>query len=189
MYFRYKFYLLKLLPVWVIALFIVGCSSGKKEIEYSTGEWEVDTLGYHRVVIENRFDADAVFVEVPWRRRDSEPWNKAIILISEELDQVVTNVFCVSSNNEKGQFVFQPVTGAGKYFLYYLPGRMKGRSNYPTVNYPSAVQTADNAWIELHNLRDRESFNSLPEAKVTTIQSRNELIHSIQWRLLLPQKR
>ena len=174
MYSRHKLCLSKLLPVWVIMLLIVGCTSGKKEIEYNTGKWKVDTLGYHRVVIENRFDADAVFVEVPWRRRDREPWNKAVILISKDLDQVVTNVFCVSSNNEKGQFVFQPVNGAGKYFLYYLPGRMEGRSNYPTVRYPSPVQTADNAWIELHNLRDQESVNSLPEAKVSAVQSRNE---------------
>lgn len=174
MYSRHKLCLLKLLPVWAIVLFIVGCTSGKEEIEYTTGEWEADTLGYHRVVIENRIDADAVFVEVPWRRRDREPWNKAVIIISEDLDQVVTNVFSVSSDNEKGRFVFQPVSGAGKYFLYYLPGRMKGRSNYPTVNYLSPVQTADNAWIELHDLRDPESLASLPEARVSAIQSRND---------------
>ena len=65
MYSSHKFYFIYLLPVWAIVFLIAGCVSDRKEIEYNNGEWKVDTLGYHRVVIENRVDADAVFVEVP----------------------------------------------------------------------------------------------------------------------------
>ncbi|MDZ7739767.1 MAG: DUF6067 family protein [Bacteroidales bacterium] len=87
---------------------------------------------------------------------------------------MIDNKICLSSDNEKGRFVFQPVNGPGEYFMYYLPGRMEGRSNYPTVNYPAPEQTADNAWIEIHSLDDSVSVASLPKAKVTEIQSRNE---------------
>lgn len=173
MYSRYNIYSKKLLTVCAIALLIAGCTSKKKEIEFTTGEWKEDSLGYHRVVIENKADADAVFVEVPWRRRDKKPWNKKVILTCDKTEKIVDNIFCLSSDNERGRFVFQPVNGAGKYFLYYLPGKMEGRSNYPTVNYPPPVQTADNAWIELHNLRDSLSVASLPGAHVSAIQSRD----------------
>ncbi|HEN21302.1 MAG TPA: hypothetical protein ENN86_04755, partial [Desulfobacteraceae bacterium] len=171
---RRKPYLLKLLPVWIIALIFAACTSGKKEICFTTREWNEDSLGYHRVVIENNTDADAVYVEVPWRRRDREPWNKAVVLTSGEPEELIDNIFCLSSDNEKGRFVFQAVNGPAKYFLYYLPGKMRGRSNYPGVTYLSPVQTADNSWIELHNLKDPESLASLPQARVSAIQSRNE---------------
>ena len=173
MYSRYNSYSIRLLTVCAIVLLIAGCTSKKKEIEFTTGEWKEDSLGYHRVVIENKVDADAIFVEVPWRRRDKEPWNKKVILTCDETEKRVDNIFCLSSDNERGRFVFQPVNGAGKYFLYYLPGKMEGRSNYPTVNYPPPPQTADNAWIELHNLRDSLSVASLPGAYVSAIQSRD----------------
>ncbi|MEA1886721.1 MAG: DUF6067 family protein [Bacteroidota bacterium] len=173
MYSRYKNYFIAFLAAGALALFIDACTSDKKEIAYTTGEWNEDSLGYHRVVIENRIDADAVFVEVPWRRRDKEPWNKGVILTSDEPEEVIDNILCLSSDNEKGRFVFQPSYGPGKYYLYYLPGKMEGRSNYPTVNYPPPVQTADNAWIELHNLNDSSAVAALPVAKVSAIQSRN----------------
>ncbi|HCC69809.1 MAG TPA: hypothetical protein DEQ09_01445, partial [Bacteroidales bacterium] len=173
MYLSHKKHLILSLILCVLVFIFPGCKNENQKIEYNTGNWNEDSLGYHRVVIENRIDADAVFVKVPWRRRDSEPWKKAIILTAAEPDTIINNIYCISSNNEEGHFVFQPVNGAGKYFLYYLPGKMKGRSNYPTVNYPIAVQTADNAWIELHNLKDSASVASLPEALVSSLQSRD----------------
>ncbi|MDT8400992.1 MAG: DUF6067 family protein [Bacteroidales bacterium] len=155
------------------ALVIAGCGSQKEEIEYTTGVWDEDSLGYHRVLIENKTQAEAVYVEVPWRRRDKEPWNKAAILTSGNPEQLIKNIICLSSDNEKGRFIFQPFKGQGEYYLYYLPAKMKGRSNYPTVTYPTPEQTADNAWIELHNLNDSAHVISLPRAQVTAIQSRD----------------
>lgn len=173
MYSRYKFYFIKLLPVYAIVLLVAGCATSNGDIEYTTGEWEEDSLGYHRVVIENRVDADAVYVEIPWRRRDKEPWEKAVILISDKPETLVNNIHCLSSDKERGCFVFQPVNGSGRYYLYYLPGKMEGRSNYPTVNYPPPTRTADNAWIDLHNLDDSLAVSSLPKAYATAIQSRD----------------
>ncbi len=167
---RYKESLTVLITIFLLA----ACNKQDGVIKYTTGEWDEDTLGYHRIVIECYTDADAVFVEVPWRRRDREPWNKAVIITAGEGQDVITNKKCLSSDNEKGRFVFQPVNGAGKYFMYHLPGKMEGRSNYPTVNYPAPEQTADNAWLEIHRLNDSASVASLPAARVTAIQSRNE---------------
>ncbi len=165
---------MRFLPSFAFFLLLAGCGSQKDNIEYSTAEWDEDSLGYHRIVIQNKTDADAVFVEIPWRRRDKEPWKKAVILTGNKPEKVIDNIICLSSDNEKGRFVFQPVYGQGDYFLYYLTGTMEGRSNYPTVNYPPPVQTADNSWIELHDLNDSVSVTSLPMAQVSAIQARNE---------------
>ena len=156
------------------ALLTAGCGSQEDKIEYSTGVWNEDSLGYHRIVIQNNISADAVYVEIPWRRRDKDPESKAVILTGSEPEKKIDNIIRISSDNEKGSFVFQPVNGAGEYYLYYLPGQMEGPDNYPRVNYPPPEQTADNAWIELHNLNDSSSVSLLPRAQVKAIQARNE---------------
>lgn len=155
-------------------LLLAACGSPNEEIEYSTGEWDADSLGYHRIVIRNKTDANAVFVEIPWRRRDKDPWEKAVILTGGNPEKVINNKICLSADKEKGCFVFEPVYGPGDYFLYYLPAKMEGRSNYPVVKYPEPEQTADNAWLELHKLNDTVSPESLPKASVKAIQARNE---------------
>ena len=157
------------IPVYLFT----GCGVKDKNIEYTTGEWNQDSLGYHRLVINSKTSADAVFVEIPWRRRDMDPQDKGVMLTTDKQETIINNIVCLSSDNEKGRFVFQPLNGPGRYYLYYLPGKMKGRSNYPTVEYPAPVQTADNAWIDLHNLNDPEAIASLPVAHVTEIQSRD----------------
>lgn len=171
---RFIHYLLNILvPVLVLAFIIPSCSGDQERIEYSTGKWDEDSLGYHRAVIRTNVEAGAVYVEVPWRRRDKHPEKKGIILTTDKPAQRINNVICLSSGNEKGSFVFEPVNGPGNYFLYYLPGQMKGRSNYPVVNYPPPRRTADNAWITMHKLNDSASVKSLPRANVISFQSRN----------------
>ncbi len=165
---------LRISVILVLSFSFAGCNVKNNKTEYGTGIWDEDSLGYHRIVIHNNKSADAVFVDIPWRRRDNKPWEKAVILTSGNPEKVIKNIYCIHSDNEKGQFVFQPVEGKADYFLYYLPSEIKGRSNYPTVVYPPPVQTADNAWIDLHNLRDDSSVYRLPRVRVKAIQSRDE---------------
>ncbi|MDZ7739766.1 MAG: DUF6067 family protein [Bacteroidales bacterium] len=68
------------LGLLITVLLFAACNNQDAVIKYTTGEWNADSLGYHRIVIRCNTDADAVFVEVPWRRRDREPWNKAVII-------------------------------------------------------------------------------------------------------------
>lgn len=155
-------------------LLFTGCSEQDSGIRYTTGEWDEDSLGYHRAVIECSTDTGAVFIEVPWRRRDREPWNKAVIMSAGENTEVINNIICLSSDNEKGHFVFQPVKGAGDYFMYYLPGRMESNNSNLHAYYPPPEQTADKAWIKTHGLDDSASIAALPRAKVKEIQSWNK---------------
>jgi hypothetical protein len=146
-----------------------------QEVPYGTGSWDAELYGNHRVVIQVNEKADAVWVHVPWRRRDKAPENKAAILIDAQTEKQVLNICSINIDREFGDFVFQPSNGQGKYFLYYLPNKMEGRSNYPTVTYPEPVQTADQQWLQSHELK-QDVLSALnpsdfPHADVVEIQA------------------
>lgn len=161
---------LSVLIVMIIIL-ATGCNKEKKELVYTYGEWYTDTLGYHRVEMQVNSESDVVLADIPWRRRDKEPEKKKVIITDAETGEEILNIYPVSVNNENGVFVFQPDKGNGKYYLYYLPGRSEGRSNYPKINYPGADYNADNAWISLHKLDAEKTIDKLPHAKIISIQS------------------
>ncbi len=115
-------------------------------IPYTTGAWDSDTLGNHRAVVEVAAPADAVRVVVPWRRRDTDPEKKNLIVVDAQSNVRVANLLRVSITREAGDLVFQPTSGKGRYFVYYLPYLGSGRSNYPKVVYPAPEQTAAANW-------------------------------------------
>ena len=142
---------------------------------YTTGSWDADKLGNHRVVLEVSVAADAVRAHIPWRRRDTSPEKKNLILIDGMTGTKIVNVVRVSITREAGDIVFQPLSGRARYFLYYLPNVGSGRSNYPTVTYPEPEQTAQADWLAKHGLSEREDLSSrvaaLPAARVVEFQS------------------
>ena len=149
------------------------------EIPYTTGIWDPETLGNHRVVVRVGVAADAVRVHVPWRRRDLNPADKALRIHGARTGQRVGNVARIHVSREAGDLVFQPVDGPGDYYIYYLPNSGAGRANYPKVVYPPARQTADPAWlIALGITGDPPAparVSTLPEAAVVEFQAVDEL--------------
>ncbi|MBX7127051.1 MAG: hypothetical protein K1X47_15250 [Cyclobacteriaceae bacterium] len=107
--------------------------------------WNPDTLGNHRAVLRVPTPGKAAHVRIPWRRRDLHPESKNI-LITDAAGNRVRNVHRIQINREEGELRFEPTLGAGVYYLYYLPQRSKGRSNYPTITYPPFQETAAPAW-------------------------------------------
>jgi hypothetical protein len=155
----------------IVAPFVFG----NQEVRYGTGSWDEDLYGNHRIVIRVNDNANAVWVHIPWRRRDKNPEKKAAILVDDQTKRQVLNLFRVDIQREFGDFIFQPASGPGKYFLYYLPNRMEGRSNYPKVTYPEPVQSADTEWLRTFGLIEdnlsRLDPRDFPEADVEEIQS------------------
>jgi len=146
-----------------------------QEVPYGIGSWDEDLYGNHRIVIQVNEKADAVWVHVPWRRRDVNPEKKAAILIDAQTEKQVLNLCRININREFGDFVFQPISSQGKYYLYYLPFQMEGRSNYPKVTYPEPEQTADLGWLQSHGLT-QDGLSSInpgdfPQAGVLEIQA------------------
>jgi hypothetical protein len=149
-----------------------------QEVPYGVGDWDEGLYGNHRVVIRlspEAVEKDAVWIHIPWRRRDLHPEQKSVILIDAQTGQQIMNLCRVEINRESGDFVFQPKSVPGDYFLYYLPNRMIGRSNYPKVIYPEPEQTADPDWLEKHRLMPDSSpsvrAEDFPRAEVIEIQA------------------
>lgn len=137
------------------------------EVPYETGEWDNTKRGNHRAVIEVLKKAEAIRVHVPWRRRDAEPGKKTIIMVDGESNKAIDNVHAITVNREYGDILFQPVSGPGTYYIYYMPHRMTGRKNYPTVKYLQPKATADKAWLN----KWKDKTKKLPEATVKAFQS------------------
>ncbi len=150
--------------------------------------WD-ETLGNHRALVRVEAKADAVWVRLPWRRRDLEPEKKAVIVVDAATGQRVGNVLAVAINREFGDILFQPATAPGDYFVYYLPHRYEGWKNSPTAVYEKPIPPADAAWAaevsvfaESENgrqpARGREigvsKLTDLPQARVVRFEAINE---------------
>src|SRR5664279_3150850 len=111
--------LFKSIGVFILVFFLQGrVNLFAQEISYGTGNWDRKELGNHRAVIKVMQDSDAVWIHVPWRREDN-PEKKAIIIIDASTGKRVENFYRVTANREYGDFIFQPSTGKGNYYLYY----------------------------------------------------------------------
>ena len=60
----------------------------------------------------------------------------------------VLNVVEGAVTRESGEFFFEPVSGEGNYYIYYLPYHNEGRSNYPKGVYWRRDTTADAKWMQ-----------------------------------------
>ncbi|MGB2763404.1 MAG: glycoside hydrolase domain-containing protein, partial [Candidatus Aminicenantaceae bacterium] len=148
-----------------------------KEIPYGTGSWQSDSFGNHRAVIRVSEKADAVWIHIPWRRRDHNPEKKNIIIIEAKTGAHVKNISRIKINREFGDLVFQPLSVPGEYYVYYMPYIMSGR-NYPKVNYQEHASTADSAWLQRNGLTSGRlallKKDNFPQAQVVEIQSIDE---------------
>ncbi len=150
----------------IVACFITSTSLAQ-EIQYGTGKWEREGLGNHRAVIEVDSNADAVFVRVPWRRRDVSPEQKNLILIDAATGKIVDNLFRKVVGMEFGEVVFQPVTGKGIYYLYYLPSKNTGNWWLPQAFYSPSKEILEPTWLA----KNVTGNVKLPEAKVLRFES------------------
>ncbi|MFC1731593.1 glycoside hydrolase domain-containing protein [candidate division KSB1 bacterium] len=144
---------------------------------YGVGSWDENEYGNHRVLIHVTDKSDAVWVHIPWRRRDLNPEQKNIIVVDGATGSRITNICRVEINREFGDLVFQPQTVPEDYFIYYMPFVSSGRS-YPRVTYPKPENTAQDAWLRDHSLtpdglKDGK-WQTLPAAEVLEIQSIDE---------------
>lgn len=153
-----------------LVLIAISLSAFSQVLPYSVGSWNPDSLGNHRVVVNFDGEANAASCIIPWRRKDINPEQKELILISALTGKRITNLIRVNITREAGEFIFEPVDGKGDYYFYYLPYITSGSSNYPTVKYRKPEDLADKSW-------KTQSLNSqnLPKATPLEIQSISQL--------------
>lgn len=119
-----------------------------QNVKYVSGHntWNPDSLGNHRAVVTVPFAEPAVKAIIEWRRRD-DPADKAIIVVDAKSNKRVLNVKTGNISRESGTVYFEPTSGAGKYYIYYMPYKVKDRSNYPNAVYSKMQNTASAAWL------------------------------------------
>ena len=144
---------------------------------YGVGDWP-EKFGNHRARIQVGEKADAVWVHIPWRRRDADPQDKEIIVIDATTNKRVENVLRVRIDRESGDLLFQPATAPGEYHVYYMPFRTHGCCWWPTTVYPAPTDTADAEWTKrsqppADRIRAGETAG-IPAAKVLEFQAINE---------------
>ncbi|MCC6928998.1 MAG: hypothetical protein IT359_08430 [Gemmatimonadaceae bacterium] len=121
-------------------------------LRYGTGNWEPDSLGNHRAVVHVESGGEAVYVRIPWRRRDATPDKVAIVVIDARTQLRVHNVARMEINREYGDLVFQAPTVPGDYHFYYLPYTGTFKSNYPKITYRTPDDRPDQAWLQRNGL-------------------------------------
>ena len=120
-----------------------------QQLRYTSvnNSWNADSLGNHRAVVHVGVAARAAHVVIPWRRHDSNPAGKRIIVQDAATGRLVPNIKSGRLDAEAGELWFEPISGAGDYYVYYMPYRNEGRSNYPKGVYLSPLATADAGWL------------------------------------------
>jgi len=148
------------------------------EIRRTTGSWPVEGLGNSRAAVKVADKADAVWVHLPWRRRDVQPEKKDVIVVDAATNRPVANVIRVRIDRESGDLLFQPPTVPGEYFVYYMPFKTEGSWYFPTTRYLPPTDRADAAWVSAcQTLVARVKAgrtDQLPAAEVVDFQSIND---------------
>jgi hypothetical protein len=148
--------------------------------EYGIGKWSAKRtgLGHHRAKVKVENNTDAVAVMIPWRRRDQRLQDKAI-LVYDSKNQCIKNALPVEVTQDKCRLIFQPKSGKGEYFIYYMPYVRKGIFASETYTLPK--KTASKEWLVKHSLEKPQNyeniFSKLPQAKLIAIES-NDKFHS-----------
>ncbi|MRX67300.1 hypothetical protein GJU42_04925 [Flavobacterium resistens] len=151
-----------------MACFFVFSISLTAQIKYSDGNdsWNPNQLGNHRAVVTFSGSGNVAKTTIEWRRRDTNPELKKII-VQDASGKEIQNIKTENINRENGTIFFEPISGKGTYYVYYMPYVDEGTANYPKGIYQKPENKADAQWLSniKANLKDNTS--------VTEIQSVN----------------
>jgi len=139
-------------------------------VAYGVSSWKAEGVGNQRAVLDVAERAEAVWAHLPWRRRDAEPERKAV-LVHDAAGKRVTNAVALEVNREFGELVFEPVSGPGTYYAYYLPHATSGLTYSPTVQYAPPEATADRGWLERNGLAEGGKWRQLPQARLVCFEA------------------
>jgi len=140
-------------------------------VPYGIGEWDHLEHGNHRAVVQVRECAPAVCAYLPWRRRDRHPESKHVRVVAAATGEVVANSVVVVCNREYGEVVFEPTSGPGAYYLYYLvpvpdpAAHAWPRWAFPITRYLPPRLTASPAWLAANGLAP-EQVLPLPQTEI-----------------------
>lgn len=128
-------------------------------------------LGSHRIVVEAPEGAATVRAHLEWRRRDSMPEKKAVIVRDAATGATITNSAMSRCDGEVGDVIFETVKGHSRYEVYFLPVKVTGGA-FPVGTYTAPQDSADPSWKKSAGILS-EVWHTLPEAKVVAWEALN----------------
>jgi hypothetical protein len=158
---------------WLAAILLICQASFAQEIKYRVkhNEWDIDSLGTHRVVLSlKNSNAKVAEAIIGWRRNDLNPENKAVFIVDSTTNQRILNASVTALSRESCTLYFEPATGHDTYFVYYLPYQINRKSNYPNAKYLASQQTASDDWLKLV-----KGSKNIATADVVCIEEINQL--------------
>ncbi|MCC6442851.1 MAG: hypothetical protein IT210_05265 [Armatimonadetes bacterium] len=138
-------------------------------VPYGIDQWP-EAYGNHRARIRVAAQADAIYVRLPWRRRDTEPEKKNIVVVDAATGHEIKNLVRLSVAPERGELVFQPQTAPGEYYVYYMPYALSGWTYMPSLSYGAVQSSADPEWVGRQDLSPGR-VAELPSAQVLEFQA------------------
>jgi len=155
------------------ALCAMSLSAQSQELKFTNAStpWAYDSLGNHRILVHVNAKSDVAKVVIPWRRRDFHPENKMVFVVDGKTNQRIYNVVQEDFSREKGTVYFEPVSGAGDYYIYYMPYRQKGSPYYPTAEYYAPTNTAKTSWLKKAKKEKATISNALALQSVNAFNS------------------
>jgi hypothetical protein len=139
-----------LISAIICCLSLVGKISSAQQIAYTDGKngWNPDSLGNHRAVVQFNGNGKIAKAVIAWRRRDFHPDTKRIIVQDAKTGKKVLNIKAADINRESGTILFEPVSGMGTYYVYYMPYVYEGpKTYYPKGVYQKPENTATEDWL------------------------------------------
>ena len=145
--------------------------------------WAADSLGNHREMLQFNGTGNVAKATIEWRRRDEQPEQKRIIVVDAKTQQRILNVAVEDINREEGTIYFEPTSGTGDYYVYYMPYKNEGRSNYPKGVYLKPDTTASTAWLNAVHAN-----TNIPAAAVKAFESINAFNSFYPMEIIATQK-
>ena len=134
--------------------------------------WPADGLGNHRAVVRVNESVKVARAVLQWRRTDPQPEIKRIIVKDAATGKDAAHVVARNVTAERGEVLFNPTSGPGMYFIYYMPcrerrGSSEGRAQPLWNDYYPPDYSEGEKW-----LASFDAFRPPVEAEVLRFESR-----------------
>ena len=146
-----------------------GCSDDPDVFTVSDAPWP-ESFGNHRAVVQVIGKAEAVRLDLPWRRHDPDPQDRMLVMVSAASGDTVPNIHRIRVDRERCEILAGPVR-EGTYHLYYLPYEVQEGWGFYAGDYFPPEAPADADWQE------RLSQDSIPLARLQRFESRTPMDH------------
>ncbi|GAB3664564.1 DUF6067 family protein [Echinicola sediminis] len=190
---------MKNLFVFIIILLTqyLGVAWGQKsaDLNYSVANepWE-EAYGNHRAVVEVGQAAEALILDLEWRRHDKDPGDKRFIIVNSETGEEVENIHRIKVDQETCKLAFGPVKNAGTYYFYYLPFEIQEEYGFYNKDYLPVESKPNSDWLKssglvngaltpltkasLEGFQSRTAFDSFFPMEVIALQSEKKKLQS-----------